>query len=206
MKYVIMCGGEYKFQKWFVKVGSETLVERTIRLLKNNGVTDIAVSTNNPAFENIGVPILHHDNDYIHGGMGWINAFYLMTESVCYLFGDVLFSPEAIKTIVETPVDSIEFFASSPPFSPQYIKPWAEPFAFKVQDTDLFAECVAKFKDFEAEHLFNRKPAISWELWQVITDSQLNWIDYNSYHAINDYTCDIDCPEDIDKFKAKGVF
>ena len=70
MKYIIMCGGEYK--KWekprhFVEVKGEPLIKRTIRLLQEAGVEDIAISTNNPAFEELGLPILHHENKYANG-------------------------------------------------------------------------------------------------------------------------------------------
>ena len=44
MKYIIMCGGKYpKFEipKQLLKVNGEVLVERTIRLLKENGITNI---------------------------------------------------------------------------------------------------------------------------------------------------------------------
>ena len=102
-----------------------------------NNLDNFAISSNNPAFEKFGVPVLHHDNLYvakywtIEQGY-WFNAFYPTDEPVCYIFGDVYFSDEAIKTIVETQTDDIEFFASAPPFAPEYIKPYAEPFAFKV--------------------------------------------------------------------------
>ena len=67
--YVIMCGGSYK--KWetpkhLSMIHGETLVERTIRLLRENGIEDIAISSNNPIFEQFGVPVLHHDNPYIN--------------------------------------------------------------------------------------------------------------------------------------------
>ena len=48
--------------------------------------------------------------------------------------------------------------------------------------------------------MFKRNP-IAWELWQVIKNTPLNQIDYTNYVAINDYTCDIDSEEDIEKFK-----
>ena len=49
MKYIIMCGGTYK--KWWkprqlAEIKGEALVARTIRLLRENGVEDIAISTN----------------------------------------------------------------------------------------------------------------------------------------------------------------
>ena len=54
MKYILMCGGNYpKFEvpRQLLKVNGEVLIERTIRLLRENGITDIAISTNNKAFD-----------------------------------------------------------------------------------------------------------------------------------------------------------
>jgi hypothetical protein len=44
---------------------------------------------------------------------------------------------------------------------------------------------------------FHRDP-IAWELWQVIKGTPLNNIIYTNYVAINDYTCDIDYPADVE--------
>lgn len=209
MKYIIMCGGEYK--KWekprqLVKIKGEALVARTIRLLRENGVEDIAISTTHDGFEKYGVQILRHDNRYkttdYEGEIGdWVDAFYPVQEPACYLMGDVFFSPEAIKTIVETETDYIEFFASSPPFDKErYHKAWAEPFAFKVEDIVDFFASIQQVKLCERMGFFVRR-AIAWELWQVIKRTPLNVIDYRNYTAINDYTCDVDDPEDIKFFE-----
>ena len=50
MKYIIMCGGTYK--QWetprqMLPVNDEPIVARTIRLLTENGINDIAISSNN---------------------------------------------------------------------------------------------------------------------------------------------------------------
>ena len=209
MRYIIMCGGSYvrwQTPKHLTKIQDEPIVARTIRLLKEAGVKekDIAISSNNPIFEQFGVKVLNHENKYqldwneAHGD--WLDAFYPTDKPVCYIFGDVVFSPRAIKTIVETETDSIQFFASSPPFAPNYFKPYAEPFAFKVVDTKKFFECIEKTKQYDKEGKFGRQP-VSWELWQVINGTQFNHIDFKSYKAINDYTCDIDTPDEAPKFE-----
>lgn len=204
MKYIIMCGGIY--QQWetprqLQKLQGETIVARTMRLLQENGVHDIAISTNISAFKSLGVPVLEHDNSYNAYGPGnttghWCDAFYPTDEPTCYIFGDVVFSPEAIKTIVETETDDIQFFASAPPFARGYIKKWAEPFALKVVNTEHLKDAISLTKQYQDRGLFKRKP-IMWELWQVIQTAPLNHIDYKSYAVINDYTCDVDDEGDI---------
>ena len=73
MKYIIMCGGEYRSEmpKQLLKIMGERIIERTIRLLRAYGVKDIAISANSYYFNGISarmwVPILVHDNDYIYG-------------------------------------------------------------------------------------------------------------------------------------------
>lgn len=207
MVYIIMCGGNYEeweTPKQMTEVSGEPIVARTIRLLREAGVDDIRISSNNPAFNQFGLPVLHHQNGYRAYASGdfngyWADAFYPMNEPVCYIFGDVVFSPEAIRTIVETDTDTIEFFASAPPFAEEYPKPWAEPFALKVVDHGRLRAAINEVKRLYHEGKYARKP-IMWELWTEITGGTINAIDYNSYVVINDYTCDIDYPEDAYEF------
>ena len=204
MKYIIMCGGTYNgwdMPKHLSEVNGEPIVARTIRLLRENGVKDIAISSLHPAFENFGVEVLKHENGYKEGTKGtWLDGFYPMTVPVCYIFGDVVFSPRAIKTIVETDTDSIEFFASAKPLPSIYPKHWAEPFAFKVKDTSRFFKAIAQTIELDKQGAFKRQP-VSWELWQVIKGTPLNKVVYDNYTVINDYTCDIDEPSDVELFE-----
>ena len=197
-----MSGGDYheELPRQLLVLNGEPIIARTIRQLRANGVEDIAISSLDSRFDGYGVPRLEHANNYICGDPKtyWISAFYPTDYPVCYIFGDVVFSNEAIKTIVETQTDSIEFFASAPPFDEKYIKNWAEPFAFKVQNSKEFAKALNKCKDYAKQGQLDR--VISWELWQVIKETPLNNIDYTNYVAINDYTCDIDEPGDLDEF------
>lgn len=210
MKYIIMAGGQY--EKWqtpkhLTKIYGEPIIARTIRLLKESGVKDISISTNNDAFETFGLPILKHENDYYaveYNNMRgyWCNAFYPTKEPACYIFGDVVFSPEAIRTIVEYKTDSIMLFGSKEPFAPDYPKWYIEPFAFKVQDQALLRWACKEVKRLDSIGAFRRKP-IAWELWNVICGGDPNTIN-NSYQAINDYTCDIDNPDEIRIVESKA--
>ena len=210
MRYIIMCGGKY-LDDWMIrpkhllKILGEPIICRTIRLLRAYGVDDIAISSNNPAFDWLGVPVLKHNNDYVYGEeeeKRWLKAFYPMSEPVCYIFGDVYFSEDAIRQIVQTETECVEFFASAPPFADEYMKTWAEPFAFKVQNPKFFFEKIEECHKYDLEGKFHRE-AVSWELWQVIKGTELDLIDYTNYHAINDYTCDIDNMKEAREFERK---
>ena len=212
MKYIIMCGGvtlynlkdkSDKAPRPFRKIYGERLIDRTIRLLRANNVEDIAISSNSDIFDDIGVPVLKHENGTTWETYVWLHAFYPMTDPVCYLFGDVFYSDKAIKTIVEKETDDIEFFASAPPFADQYIKQWAEPFAFKVQNTEWFFACIKRAIFLHSQHKFKRPP-ISWELWQIIKSTPLNIIDYGNYTAINDYSVDIDLDKEAIRIENHG--
>ena len=180
-----MCGSQTS--KPLRTINNETIISRTIRLLRGNGIKDIAISTNDDRYLQYGLPVLRHDNP--RKNFCWLNAFYPVTEPTCFICGDVFFSPGAIETIVQTETEDIEFFASAPPYSPLYIKEWAEPFAFKVMDVKRFFRCVDQTKAMASQ--FKRHP-ISWELWQVIKGTPINHIDYTNYVVINDYTVDVD--------------
>ena len=177
MKYIIMCGGRYdKFTipKHLLKVNGEVLVERTIRLLKENGVTDIAISTNNPAFDYLDIPKLRHENKYVcegpeenkKGNMCWLNAYYPMESPACYLHGDVYFSDEAIKTIIETPVKETMFFCTFDWSDGEKDKrnyKGREPFAYKVVNQKKFREGIdAIIKMVDEGKFEGGVPPIAW--------------------------------------------
>lgn len=199
MKYIIMCGGysvKQPLPRHLRVLYGETIVGRTIRQLKRAGITDISISSADRRFEQFGLPVIYE----YHKRYRWLNAFYTTNEPTCYMFGDVFYSPQAIRTIVTTETDDIEFFASAKPFSKWYIKRHEEPFAFKVQDTDHFHKCLARTQWYYNHHYIPR--AISWELWQVIKGTELNTIETN-YIVINDYTCDIDTEEEALQLRKK---
>ena len=212
MKYIIMCGGVYP--KWetprqLTVINNESLVQRTIRLLRENGIEDIAITAQDARFEQFDVPVLHHENSFVWGKDAiedhsyWVDAFYPSEEPTCYLFGDVFFSPFAIASIVNYTGEDIMFFASAICNGKGYIKPWAEPFAYKVWNQKRFRDCINQTKILQDQGAFRRKP-VSWELWQVIKGTQLNVIVIN-YHNIEDYTCDVDSPEDAFRIELLGV-
>lgn len=224
MKYIIMAGGQYnhfKTPKQLLKINGEVLVERTIRLLKENGIEDIAISTNNPAFDYLKVEILHHQNNYIGNGPNektnskycWLNAYYPMDEPCCYLHGDVYFSDEAIKTIINTQVKNTMFFCTFDWNDGEKDKrnyKGREPFAYKVVNQKLFRNSINDLLKMVDEGKFkDGLPPICWQLYRYINNLDINynakkWTEINNifqekgdYIVINDYTTDVDKPEDV---------
>lgn len=213
MRYVLLAGGRYgnwKLPRQMIRIRGEPCISRTIRLLREAGVTDIAISTHDDRFEQFGVPLIKHSNEFTaytkkdpadEDGC-WVDAFPPMDQPACYLLGDVVFSISAIKKIVDTHTDSIQFFASAPPFSPKYIKPHAEPFGFKVVDQKRFRAAIDYVKANNHTGIFRRRP-LAWELWQVINGEDVRKINFSNYVSINDYTCDIDSVEDVVRIEAQ---
>lgn len=96
MQYIIMCGGEYKVWNGMIRhmfeINGEEIVARTIRLLRENGVDNIAISSNNIAFVKYGLPLLRHKNEYVsygfnkHEGKGALVRCFLSDRGVSVLY------------------------------------------------------------------------------------------------------------------------
>ena len=208
MRYVILAKGQHKGFKeprQLSVINGERLLDRTIRLLKENGINDIIVTGTYKLKDVIVYDPLDNDFDYNTEKGYWLNAFSneFLIEPVCFIWGDVYFSENAIKTIVNTNTDSTLFFCSYLNKSHRYIKEWDEPFAYKVVDTDLFRTHRDRVKKLFDEGKTERHPIV-WELYRSI-----NGIDVNKHKLtnnvviINDITCDIDKPEDIKKIEER---
>lgn len=211
MRYVILAKGQHKGFKeprQLSVINGERLLDRTIRLLKENGIgsKDIIVTGN---YKDLGDVIVYDplDNDFDYNTESgyWLNAFSneFLIEPVCFIWGDVYFSENAIKTIVQSETKSTLFFCSYQNKSHRYIKEWDEPFAYKVVDTELFRTHRDRVKRLFDEGKTERHPIV-WELYRSI-----NGIDVNKHKLtnnvviINDITCDIDTPGDIKKIEER---
>lgn len=205
-KYVILANSndkKFDLPRQLLEVNGETLIGRTIRLLKENGVKDILITASDERFKKYGEVYTPNSSDYNYGnGMGyWLNAFpyELLNEPVCFIWGDVYFSEEAIKTIVNTESKKDLFFCSYNNNDSRYIKPHDEPFAYKVMDTKNFKKHIEICKKAKDDGTACREPII-WEVYRSIHNQDINeHIMTEDYITINDITCDIDNKEDFDK-------
>lgn len=210
MKFIIMCGGKYDhFQtpKQLSVVNGETLLERTMRLLKENGITDIYISSNNPIFKKYG-NLLEHENSYkyengkIYGY--WVDAYYPLNEPCVYLHGDVYYSEDAIKKIINLNPKVNTFIGNEIAKNKEH-KNWGEPFGWIVVNQEEFKEGIKKTKQLQDEGKLERGFAISWELYRVLNGLDVNkqYILDETYLSINDETIDIDAPFQIEQLNKK---
>ena len=210
MKYIIMCGGSYdifKTPKQLTVVNGEPLVARTIRLLKENGITDIFISSNDVQFNAFG-KVLEHQNSYkvvdgiIYGY--WLDAYYPMDEPCVYLHGDVYYSENAIKQIVNYKSDKNIFIGNEVAKNKEH-KNWGEPFGWIVNNPDIFRKGIELTKYLQDIGRCDRGFAISWELYRVLNGLNVNqqYILDDTYLSIDDETIDIDAPWQIEQLNEK---
>lgn len=192
MKYLIMAAGHGKrwnnhlgVPKHLIEINGETLLGRTTRLLKENGITDFVITGNDERYSEYGRLVKQTDNDCE------IDRFEKSSEPICYLYGDVYYSEEAIKTIIEKQANDILFFGSE-----------EEIFSVKVENLDLFYEHKNKIKALYLQGTIGR--CIGWEIYRSLNNIPLQQhIITERYIKILDETDDIDYPQDYESFKER---
>ena len=194
MKYVIMAAGEGKrwnnylgIPKHLIEINGETLLGRTTRLLKENGITNYIITCNDACYAQYGptAPQTVKDCEIDRFEETVING------PVCYLYGDVYYTENAIKTIINTPANDIQFFGH----------PW-EIFAIKINYIDLFLYHKHHIKELFLKGEIDR--CIGWEIYRSLNSIPLkDHIIRDRYTVINDGTDDIDYPHDYEEFKER---
>lgn len=206
MKYVILADSKspnnFEIPRQLTKINGEPIIKRTIRLLKENGIENIIVTSHDGRFDNLGAiryEPLYNDWDHINKTGYWLSAFpvELLDEPITFLFGDVYYSKNAIKKIVDAkPKDNL-FFCTYNNNDKRYIKHHDEPLAYKVIDYIMFKEHIERVKILKDKGLCCREPIV-WELYRSLNGQDINThIMKSNYIAINDESCDIDSVNDI---------
>lgn len=210
MQVIIMCGGEYSdFQtpKQLSVIKGETLIERTIRLLKENGINEYYISSTNPIFEKYG-KVLYHENSFkdIEGKITgyWVDAYYPTKQPTIYLHGDVYYSENAIKRILNLNPKVNTFIGNEIARNKEHHN-WGEPFGYIVVNQDEFRKGIEETKRLQDEGKLERGFAISWELYRVLNklDPNKQYINDDTYLSIDDETIDIDAPYQIAELNNK---
>ena len=191
MKYIIMCSGNGTrwnnytgVPKHLVKIGDETLLGRTTRLLKERNI-EYLITSEDERYKEYGDTIsqTYHDCE--------VDRFEEFDENVCYLYGDVYYTENAIDTIIGSGCNDVLFFGSE-----------MEIFAVKVKDRELFYKHKNRVKDLYLKGKIDR--CIGWEVYRSINHIPLEeYAITDRYVMILDDTDDIDYPEEYEQFVEK---
>lgn len=203
---IIMCGGVYsnfKKPKALSIINGETLLERTIRLIKEiNPEEEILISSNDCQFEKYGT-VIYHENSYkfIDGKVTgyWVDAYYPTEKPTIYLHGDVYYSEAAMRRILTLKPGVNTFIGNEIARNPEH-KNWGEPFGWIIVDQKSFREAINKTKELQDQGKLERGYAISWELYRVLNglDPNKQYIKDETYLSIDDETIDIDAEWQIE--------
>lgn len=209
-KVIIMCGGVYnnfKEHKALTKINGEPLIERTIRLLKENNIEDYYISSNDDHFNKYS-RVLHHENSYRYENgknVGyWVDAYYPTNEPCIYLHGDVYYSEDAIKQILNLKPKVNTMIGNQYALNENHDKV-GEPFGWIIVNQKEFRKAIDKCKELQDAGKIDRGIAISWELYEVLNGHDINdfIITRDTYYPIADETIDIDAPEQIEILEKK---
>jgi choline kinase len=208
-----MAGGQYQdFEtpKQLTVINGECLVDRTIRLLRENGIKDIYITSNDKRFDYSDAPRLKHYNSYkVEDGIQygyWLDAFFPLfkpTEKVCFMFGDVYYTEEAIRTIVDLECTKNTLFGTSDAKNENH-ENWGEPFAYKVVDYKAFMEGIEAVKKMQDDGLTKRMPIV-WELYRYLNGLDINvqQVLDETYVCVDDGTMDVDTLDKVEMVRKR---
>lgn len=196
MKYIIMADG--KGSRWqnygdipkhFIKINGETLIERTVRLLKEGEPNcEVIVTSHDSRYEFPGVRRHEPQNNHLE-----IDRFTeeLIENNVCFLYGDTFYSQNAMETILSTHTDDIMFFGNARSIV-----------AVKVADGELFRSHVHRVRNLFLDGKIDK--CIGWQVYQSFTglpfgEKQIG----ENYVVLEDGTEDFNSPEDYNRRKNK---
>ena len=195
MRYVIMANG--KGTRWglhggipkhLIECEGEPLIARTARLVREaDPSAEVILSSGNAAYDACG--IARHTP--AHGELEWDRFCRELVECpVCFLYGDVYYTPQAMRAIVEADGDPYCFLGSE-----------SSIYAAKLGDWSRAARVLDEHRArIEAGELPDGK---GWQLYHALAGMELPGRARGTrYHLVADATRDFNTPADLEAFRA----
>ncbi len=190
MKYIIMADGKgtrwnlhQGIPKHFIKVNGETLLERTVRLLRQYDPScQVIITSHDPRYEVDGALRYEPKNNVLE-----IDRFTaeLIENDVCFLYGDTYYSEISAKTIVETDAEDLLFFGNERSIV-----------AVKVADAAIFSQHVNRVRELFLAGRIDK--CIGWQVYQSFTGLPFGEKTMTEkYVFLTDDTRDFNSPEDL---------
>ena len=213
MKTYILANGEAKrwgnyrgFNKQFIPIDGERLIDRTIRLLHENGLNTEDILISSPIEVEGATQILTESKTKreVFEEIGILSNELYGDETFIILYGDCYYTEAIIKDLVNRNLKQYgEWFTIHP--NPNTGKPWAEGYAHKIIDVEWFInnmkELNQKVKDGEIN--YSTDWTIHWYLLGVrdnFTKHPVECYDPEKDIPWCDETDDFDYPIDLEHF------
>ena len=193
--------GEYQGNpKHLIKIEGERLIDRTVRLIKENSPsTDIVIVANDDRYKIEGTtlhkPVLNPDNV---GADNWLSSMPLWNKEgrTYFIFGDIWFSEDAMKRIFDPETKDMWFVYGRENRSRFTGKEWEEWFcmSFLPKDHDHVQKTLERVRDDFNDGRIGR--AGGWEFYRALKIDD----PVNHFVIIDDFTEDFDFPVDYDRW------
>ena len=196
MKYIIMADGKgtrwnnyHNIPKHLIEIDGETLLARTVRLLRENDArADIVITSHDPRYEVPGARRYEPQNNHLE-----IDRFTeeLIADDVCFLYGDTFYSESVIQKIADTPAEKLLFFGNERSIV-----------AIKVADGALFRQHVDRVRALFLAGKIEK--CIGWQVYQSFEGLPFGEKTIAAdYILIQDGTEDFNSPEDYNRRTTK---
>ncbi len=197
MKYIIMADGKgtrwnnyHDIPKHFIEVEGETLLARTVRLLRMyDAQCEIIITSHDPRYEVEGAKRYEPINNVLE-----IDRFTaeLIEDDVCFLYGDTYYSYSAMKSIVSTKTDDLMFFGNEKSIV-----------AIKVKDAEIFRYHVKHVRELFLQGEI--KKCIGWQVYQSFMGMSFEEKKIaGKYVYMEDGTRDFNSPEDLESNRRRN--
>ena len=196
MKYIIMADGKgtrwnnyHNIPKHLIEIDGETLLARTVRLLRENDArADIVITSHDPRYEVPGARRYEPQNNHLE-----IDRFTeeLIADDVCFLYGDTFYSESLIQKIADTPAEKLLFFGNERSIV-----------AIKVADGALFRQHVDRVRALFLAGKIEK--CIGWQVYQSFEGLPFGEKTIAAdYILIQDGTEDFNSPADYNRRTTK---
>ncbi len=196
MKYIIMADGKgtrwnnyHNIPKHLIEIDGETLLTRTVRLLRENDArADIVITSHDPRYEVPGARRYEPQNNHLE-----IDRFTeeLIADDVCFLYGDTFYSESVIQKIADTPAEKLLFFGNERSIV-----------AIKVADGALFRQHVDRVRALFLAGKIEK--CIGWQVYQSFEGLPFGEKTIAAdYILIQDGTEDFNSPADYNRRTTK---
>lgn len=197
MKYIIMADG--KGTRWknyqdkpkhLIEFGGETLLARTVRLLRENDAeAEVIITSHDPRYELPGAVRYEPKNNRLE-----IDRFTeeLIEDDICFLYGDTFYSESAILSVTGTIAEDLLFFGNERSIV-----------AVKIADGELFRTHVDRVRRLFLEGKIEK--CIGWQVYQSFSDLPFGEKKIAAkFVLLEDGTEDFNSPEDYNRRKERA--